>query len=936
MYSFVPAAATRDEPLSWTRLLTTALAAVREAPSDEVRNALAMMDSYAAAAPEVFTNLTRGTRDVQEYVALLCGLDSATAVWPLRVRQLLDVPPVELAPGAGTAGGPPRATVGSARGEALVLLYNVALFHIEAGLSFLSRVRADTASAAHRGSGAGGGAVAAPNQNAKLAAQHCRLAVDVLQWADGLHVDLTSPSAVTLRQLHSHIPLDAARGLSTLCGAVAKYIYALSSASTKDKPDVLARLAFDAAQLPLPACVPADSSLQLLPSLLLAAYHYHKATWYCTATKVAEMGDALGHMQYADALLHTCDAQWGLETAHAEQAHASRQWWGRRLIAFFERGGKRSDGRSGGGAAPTRPSRTATGGVDGDEDGSAEEPPAQQPATAYPRLHGLLQCGESRGSESATAVADVVQVFPHLRLLLQNVCLGLSRYERENAVVYFAKVTPVDVVQRNVPDAASASSAPSAEGPVSSAFESRAALFASLPSFTTLQLALAQEEATGQAQQALARVLERVERDEARLGGYVDPPATLQRALDALEALLPPGTPWASADTLLRTAADAIAAANAEFVEVAAAWKEHHDTYIGASYPDHPSVKETQAELDVWGARATAARLRWQALRAPADATSRVDFLAALVPRSRDVQAYLSQCEEACRDARDVLAASADGVRLEQVQACTAAMEAVRLAGADLLTSLAASGSISGTVSATTAAGASTRHRTTPHGEAAAAGDGKGTAVPAPQYATAEAAIETLVQALEEAPMVLEHITSATATLREMQRKAVMTPIGRLYDVTFLAPPSPTDTTGGSSGRTAAKSSKRKRVRTPSPEMQPPARRSRGEASRAPRAPQPQPQPVQRADPASDSDTAPSSVASSQLGEAEEVATAQLGSGATHATVSNSLLRRLRASRASPLGQEGGGGDAGAGAAPAPSPLFATAKGKAAAKRKRR
>ncbi|TPP45430.1 hypothetical protein CGC20_31335 [Leishmania donovani] len=868
MYAFLPSSASRTQPLDWVTLITNALAVAREAPSEQVLNTLVMMQSYATASPDVFTNVSRGARDVKEYVALLCAMDEAIGAWPLRVRQLLDVPPVILVPAGGPGGSFVTVPVHTPRGEALVFLFNVSLYHMDAGLRYLARVRSDASamisSNASRRLG-GGGSVAAPNQNAKLAAQHCRLAVDVLRWSEALHASPSSPSALALRHLRSHIPLDVTRDMGMLCSAVAKYMYALSSASTKDKPDVLAKLAFDAAQLQLPGCVSASSSLQLLPSLLLATYHYHKATWYYSASKVPDMAEALGHMQYADTLLRSCDAQWGVEEAHTQMEHESRQWWGRRLASFFKGASQASASAANRprDEAPRGGSRvnSAAGVASSDEADDDTVVTALQPATEYPSLHALLLHGEGRsasraagaassdgrndGAPTAATIADVVHVYPYLRLLLQDVCGCLQRYKRENELVFFVKAAAADVVSRDVPD----------------------------------------EEECGQAQQTLASLLQRVERDQRKLLLFIEPPNTLHQALDALEALLPQAAPWSSLDAAVNAAVEAVEAAAQDFVDVAAAWQEDHDAYVGARCAAHPLLKDTRAELAVWSERAAVALQRWKALELPAEVDSRSAFLDALVPISSELHAYLAQSGDVCRDARDVLMCSPGSVTVAQVQACTAAVDAARQSGIELLAHVTATAprrSIPRPPRYRVGDGTHTRN-SDDNGNAAGAEEDE--PAPAPQYAEAEAAIEAMVQVLEEAPMVVAHVESAAAELRDMQKKAVVTPLGHVIKAA-----DPTNRVDNVASRSSTTTSSRKRAGTSSPVGKPLL-----------------PEPA--ADDASDS------VSSSQLADAKEVAVME-GDGATRAAVSGSLLRRLKANKKE---RQQGSSSAPATASPPPS-----------------
>lgn len=917
MYSFLPSTATRAEPIEWTRLMTNALAVVKAVPSEQAANALAMMQSYAAASPTVFTSLTHGARDVKEYVGLLVALDDVVAQWPLRMRQLLGIPAVALvSAGGGVNGSLVTVPVRTPRGEALVVLLNVAVGHLENALGYLARVRADTESATSV-STPQGGSVAAPNQNAKLAAQHCRHAVEALQWAEALHVGPASPSAVTLQQLRSQLPLEVTHGMAVLCAAVAKYMYALSSASTKNKPDVLAKLAFEAAQLPLPTSVLPSSSLQLLPSLLLAAYHYHEATWYYgqASTRGPEMAQALGHARYADSLLRTCDAHWSVESAHREAEDESRQWWGRRLASLFSgaRGNTKKGSSRGASAKHPRAEATNADGDDngdGDDDGDPSAAPLR-PATQYPHLHALLlgQMASSPVKKSKAEVektsfavpVDVVQVYPYVRLLLHDVCTALQQYERENRVVYFAKVAAADEVRRDVPDVAAASLRGEAAMSASeaAAFESRAGLFASLPSPAALQAALAQQEEVGQAQQALSRALQRVERDGRLLSAYVTPTAALEQALDALEALLPAADDWANPKGAVAVAADAVEAAFKTFKTTAAAWQEAHDAYVGDHQPPPAVTQETEHDVVAWSERATAALAQWAALRIPATAKSRTALVTSLVYRSADMRAYLEQVEGLSRDVRDVLAAETSTVTREQVQSAVDALVKVKQVGTELL--------------AAAAVDSQARSRLSALASASAAGGGPSTEEEeaedlnaSPQYEKAEAAVLAVVDVLQEAPMVVARIEHATAQLREMQQKAVVTPLGLVRDVRFRGTAAEQNS-DGKNQRTSAEVSKPAKRRVAdlnpttttttatTPTATATAASSSPSISSRKRDRDVDIPSVKSASSASGDEDA--SVASSQLGDAEEIAPTP-ADGATRAAVSGTLLSRMRANKA--------------------------------------
>jgi hypothetical protein len=916
MHGYLPSPAARAEPPDWTRLLTNALAVVKIVPTEQVCNALAMMRSYAAASPTLFINLTRGERDVKEYVALLIALDDVVNTWPLRLRQLLAVPAVAM---VSEANGLRRSLltvpVEAPRGEALVFLLNVAIAHVENGLGYVARVRADT-STTQSVSTPLGSSTAAPNQNAKVAAQHFRQAVEALRWADALHPAPASPSAIALQQLRGQLPLDAARGVALMCAAVAKYMYALSSASTKGKPDTLATLAFEAAQVPLPSSVLSGSSLQLLPSLLLAAYHLHKATWYYAHAhaKGPEMADALGHVRYADTLLRTCNAQWSVEEAHTEATQESHTWWGQRLMSLVSKAARAT--QKGNAAKHPRteqprmqqpmatPVEASADDINDDTNNAS-----LKPATRYPHLHTLV-LGELPGLSRATmadrdappaaagapGAADVVEVFPYVRHLMNDVCAVLQQYEKENCVVYFAKVATPDAVQRDVPDVSSRSGANAgvtqvAEGGV---FEARGSLFSSLPSPAALQAALAEQEEVGQAQLALSRALQRLERDRRQLSVYVTPTAALEQALDALEALLPTAEDWANPKGAVAMAVDAVDAAFQGFKKTATEWQEAHDVYVGESCPPHSSVQEAEREVVVWTERATAALAQWAVLQIPSTVASRAAFVESLVPRSAEMKAYLEQVEGMDRDVRDVLAAEPGTVTQAQVQSAVEALEKVKLTGTELITAAASAG---GRVH-------SRPTTTTTRGDTS---DAVAELCVSPQYDKAEMAVLAVVDALQEAPMVVAHMEHFTAQLTAMQQRTVTVPLGRERNVVFRA----TAANNRTSGRKKKKEEVdcRAQVTSALPKDAAPLPSQAAQRgiiglqyaaeSSTPSAASSRKRARDGVDsPVADSiDSDVASVSSSQLGDAEEVAPTP-GEGVTQAVVSRSLLSRMRANKA--------------------------------------
>ncbi|KPI84751.1 hypothetical protein ABL78_6196 [Leptomonas seymouri] len=892
MYSFLPSSATHAESLDWARLVCGALAVVKVAPTEEVSNALVMMNSYAMAPSTVFGSLNRGVRDVKEYVALLAALDDAVSQWPLRLRQLLPISSVALvSAGTGVNGSLVTVPVRTPRGEALVFLLNVAVVHLEKGLDYVARVRADNATATSI-STTQGGSVAAPNQNAKTAAQHFRQAVEVLHWSEALHAAPASPSAIALQQLRTQLPLDVTQQMAAMCAAVAKYMYALSSASTKNNPDVLAKLAFAAAQLPLPTSVLPTSSLQLLPSLLLAAYHYHQATWYYAhaSSQGPEMAEALGHARYADALLRTCDAQWSMEEVHQEAEHESRQWWGRRLASLFSGAASRMRQRSSGAAMGSAATNLHTQQLQlsaareldstGDDNGTASP---LKPATRYPHLHGLSTGktatlakadAESDTKTAAATPADVVQVYPYARLLLHDVCAALQQYEKENRVVYFAKVATADDVRRDVPDATGTSQrAGDARESERSFFESRADLFATLPSPAALQAALAKQEEVGQAQQALSRALQRVERDGRQLSAYVTPTAALEQALDALESILPNAGDWASPKGAVAVALEAVDAAFQAFKKVAAEWQEAHNVYVGENCPPHPSIEEAEREVVVWTQRATAALAQWTSLHLPPNVNSRAAFTEALVPRSADMRAYVEQVEGLSRDVRDVLAAEPGTVTQAQVQSAVDALDRVKRRGAELMAVAAVESKMRSRPSTSAAAD---RGNSSPMEELTAS----------PQYERAEAVVLALVDVLQEAPIVVTHIERSTSKLMEMQEKVRVVPLTRLRDVRFS---SNSDKYGSTS--TASRSGMRGGTATPADNAKSTKRRLTGlTATASTTAAGSNPADSSRKRSRDDDDQSDfASVSSSQLGDAEE---------ATQAAVSSKLLSRMKANKA--------------------------------------
>lgn len=645
-----------------------------------------MMSSGATMSFTDLSSPTHDRKDVVQYIKLLLLLEAAMLAWPAQVRQLIDVPPVMRKVRDGEAAAAViTIPVHTPYTEALVLLYNAALHEISAGMYHLLRIKAEVgvaynSSITNTSTTADGGEKAghlpvAPNINAKNAFLSFQNAMTYCQWAEqledasvsssshgglnrGCGADGTPTPAALLataasmpyhiRMTVQHLPLKQISCIGRLFAAVSKYTYSLSSASTNGRPDVLAKLAYAASIQPLPPSTPPSSPLHYLPSLLLCAYHYHRAYRYYPADpKQVEMGRALGHLSYANSVLVECDrrctaggaAERNETKRAAEYGDSVTSRWRHHFWSLMR-----------------RPSSTA----DPDPPSTASESRGGA-AVLYPDLYAIAAQQNAAALDSSDAV---VPFLPFLQSMMDAVSRRLVEWRRENETVYFDKVPAVDDIRRDVPDVEeeSCNSTPA----VAEVFlSSPTHFFASLPSAAALREALDAQHELGKAQRTLLSRVASIQKICDELQPFsAAPPALLQSSAELKSLLADDASP-----SVEGACAEATAAVQRAMQAYEAAFTEWTDKGHPNDHSDRPIA------LPLTNAKTLLSSLQrvveqWRQFGLSTVAISSTTLAASLLPRAEEVSEYLLQCEVLCSRVRDLSSTPPSGtVEMEEVDA---------------------------------------------------------------------------------------------------------------------------------------------------------------------------------------------------------------------------------------------------------------------------
>lgn len=679
----------RDRPVDWLAIVSDALRSVG-APAMPVlaANTLASLSSYGATPLPGYADPSTGAQAVQVHVALLRALDASVSAWPSALRGRICAPPLPRLGDEGTAvemaGVRPLA-------EAVLVLCNAAAVNLEAGAAALDRVRGDaarlngpraTTSNTTTTNSAAPPPLRAPSVNAKAAYRHFtsagELAAAALALLGGPTDYGAGLAALERRYLLSFVDPQGMGALAALCRAASKYVYSLFSAAGADSPNNLARLAFVVSALPVPTA--SSSAVQLLPSVMLAAYHRHRAEhYYGVGRGIPDMTHAVGHIELAGRILREIDARCGAEGSLEEeggrapdssggkeggQRGSSPAAWGRRLWSTLQSLSP----------SPKKPARKEDSDSNDADDGESE---GDAPATPSV-LSGSFCSNLTRYTSGSGDGAELARLCPVLDHTIRRVVELSRQYRRENAVVYFARPAPPAAVQADAPDVTAEVEAATVTLTAAVLLPDPATVidesaFDALPSPADLVLLQAAAHRRG----GLDAAVQRVAAVAAALEGLRLPEeATL--ALEALRPCLEPHT--GSVSNALAVAQGALQSAAARHVAAVERWSAAQGRLLGHSSSedeeegeDRVGVKPTSArttrsipamtvslESDVrcWDEAAADAADQWARAVGPFDvrATASVDAIrVALVPGEDAARVLAQRCAAAvqCATAED-------------------------------------------------------------------------------------------------------------------------------------------------------------------------------------------------------------------------------------------------------------------------------------------
>ncbi|RNF18217.1 uncharacterized protein Tco025E_04566 [Trypanosoma conorhini] len=492
-------AATREEAVRWGTLLHDALHTVGLAPTPAVVAALNALTSYAASPLTLYSDPVTGARAAKSYGGLLLALHAATSSWPTEVLERLAPPPVRISGRDVAVSGPAM--------EMFVVLYDAAVSNCNAGMAAMERVRANYARCATRSACAG----LSPSGDTKAAFKSFQLGAELAAHGEQALAEesdkLLSPADCYLVQ--QNFDFRTLREMAELCMAVAKYAHATLSGAVAKKHDALAKLAYSAYAVRLPAAHTSES-LRFLPPLLLAAYHRHRAEHYNNAARVPDMSLVLGHIAYARKLVEEVEQ----ELARSVAASAAS---------------KGKTRQSGGWQLLGRLSATLVGSQAAKAD-AADTDADSSPAQSFRKLAELLE-----GS-------DLLRVFPLAPALLRDIPTLHDRYQHENNVVYYVRPAREEDVIADAPEveaeALSSTGPPAAYVPLATKLSADMTKFGELPAEEALRDLLQQQAATRGMRDGVQKQLEELQGLIHKMELALLLPSSVESELAALEAML--------------------------------------------------------------------------------------------------------------------------------------------------------------------------------------------------------------------------------------------------------------------------------------------------------------------------------------------------------------------------------------------------------------
>ncbi|ORC88923.1 uncharacterized protein TM35_000141340 [Trypanosoma theileri] len=644
--------ATHESPVRWNTMLHDLLHSLGLAPTPAVEASLNTLTSYAESPLGLYSDASSGVRDAKAYTALLLALHNATASWPAALRDALTPSVVHVGKNVVPVCGPAM--------EIFVVLYNAAVSNCNAGCEAMARARVEQACSPPRRISGSSSPTTTPSASSKAAYKSFTAAAELALCAEQALAGESDKllSASDRHLVRQNFDFRALHEYAQLCAALAKYVYSTTSGAVSKKHDTLGKLAHEVSVLRVPTSLSSDS-MQMLPTLLLAAYHRHRAEHYNRAAKVPDMSLVLGHIAYAWRLVdevqqHCIEKMKSSSSSKNKQQRNGWQLLGR-LSATLIGGG-------GGGAE--------TGGKWGRNNNDEDDQPEP-----FAKLTEFLQ------------ESDLIKIFPLVEVLISDIAKLHEKYQHENSVIYFTRPASEEDVIADTPEAAEALSGYTTPSEiVSLAVKINADLntFGELPTAEMLREVQQEQGKTREMREEAQRRLDQVQQLVKKIKSVLRMPPEVKLKLQKLEKQL-----HHKGDFTF----DALAVYMDETHDKVKQVMENHEDvssdlyrakceYIGEYVAPFKITAELQERERLWRTKADAARDGAAKFLLHRRDLALCDAL--LLPLPVELRESLPQAESAAAQAKEVLASNTSTRSeitsilslLKKVQdACTAAMD---------------------------------------------------------------------------------------------------------------------------------------------------------------------------------------------------------------------------------------------------------------------
>ncbi|KAH9601252.1 hypothetical protein LSM04_002321 [Trypanosoma melophagium] len=616
--------AIHESPVQWNTLLLNLLQSLGLAPTPAVEGSLNTLTSYAESPLDLYSDTSSGVRDAKAYTALLLALHNATVSWPPALRGGLTPSAVRIRENVVPVCGPAM--------EIFVVLYNAAVSNCNAGCESMTRARTERACPPTRRISGSSVSTTTPSVSSKAAYKSFTAAAELALCAEQALAGESDKllSASDRHLVRQNFDFRALHEYAQLCAALAKYVYSTTSGAVSKKHDTLGKLAYEVSLLRVPASPSSDDSMQLLPTLLLAAYHRHRAEHYNRAAKVPDMSLVLGHISYAWRLVEEVQQRCiekmaSLSSKKNKQQRSGWQLLGRLSATFM----------GGGGGTET------AGKWDGNNN---DEEVHSEP---FAKLFEYLQD------------TDLINIFPLVEILISDIAALHEKYQHENSVIYFTRPASEDDVIADTPevvDMLSGCTTPSEVMPLAIKVNADLNTFGELPTAEMLRGLQQDQEKTREMREEARRQLDQVQQLVRKIKNMVRLPLEVKLKLQQLEKQL-----HHKGDLTF----DALAVYMDETHDKVKQVMEHHEDvssdlyrakceYIGEYVAPFKATTDLQERERIWRAKADVAR----------DAAAK--FLlhrrelalrdALLLPLPQELRESLPQAESVAAKAKEVLA----------------------------------------------------------------------------------------------------------------------------------------------------------------------------------------------------------------------------------------------------------------------------------------